>query len=68
MQISLKNTFAVVEPEVTVQFSESISLVSGYRFKNGLTADLGFRFAEEANIDTHVIGVLFTYELEVAYQ
>jgi len=40
---------------------------AGYGFENGLTADLGYRFAEEANLDTHIIGVLFTYELEIAY-
>jgi hypothetical protein len=38
----------------------------GYAFENGLTADLAYRFAEEANIDTHIIGLLFTYELELS--
>lgn len=42
-------------------------LSAGYEFENGFTADLGYRFAEEAAIDTHVIGVLFTYELSASF-
>lgn len=39
----------------------------GYEFASGLTADFGYRFSEEGHVDTHVIGVLCTYELEIAY-
>jgi hypothetical protein len=39
---------------------------TGYAFENGLTADFGYRFAEEGRVDTHILGLLFTYELEVS--
>ncbi len=39
---------------------------TGYEFENGLTADFGYRFAEEGRVDTHTLGLLFTYELEVS--
>lgn len=39
---------------------------TGYEFANGLTADFGYRFAEEGRVSTHILGLLFTYELEVS--
>lgn len=36
----------------------------GYAFDFGLGVDVGYRFAEEGNVDSHAFGVLLTYALE----
>lgn len=40
----------------------------GYVFDFGLTADVGYRFAEEDGLDSHVIGFLLTYVFDFAIE
>jgi hypothetical protein len=41
-----------------------IQFSAGYAFANGLTADIGYKYVEEGEVDSHVIGVLLTYSLD----
>lgn len=38
-----------------------LQLSGGYNFSNGLTAELGWRASQEAQVDTDIIGFLFRY-------
>ncbi len=40
-----------------------VQLSGGYGFSNGVTLDVGYRFSEEANAETHMVGALLAYEL-----
>lgn len=40
-----------------------VQLSGGYGFSNGVTLDIGYRFSEEANLETHMVGALLAYEL-----
>ena len=37
----------------------------GYAFDFGLTADAGYRYSREGGVETHIFGLLFTYEYEI---
>lgn len=37
----------------------------GYEFEFGLTADAGYRYSREGGVETHIFGLLFTYEYEI---
>lgn len=41
-----------------------IQLSGGYTFANGITADVGYKYVEEDHVDSHVIGVLVTYQFD----
>ena len=41
-------------------------LSAGYQFESGLTLDAGYRYSREDDIETHIVGVLLTYEYDVA--
>lgn len=67
--LSLSYTGRNLDPNTagTSDVDDTLLQVSGgYEFDNGVTADLGYRFSEEASVDTHMIGILFTYELGVS--
>lgn len=65
LSYTARNTDANVAGTADVE-DELFQASAGYAFENGLTADLGYRFSEEASVDTHILGVLFTYELEAS--
>jgi len=39
---------------------------AGYEFESGVTLDLGYKFVEEDNVDSQVIGILFAYAFDFA--
>ena len=39
-------------------------LSAGYEFENGITADVGYRYTEEAGIETNTLGFLIAYGFE----
>lgn len=65
LSYTARNTDANVAGTPDVN-DELFQASAGYAFENGVTADLGYRFSEETAVDTHILGVLFTYELETS--
>ncbi|MEQ9520592.1 MAG: hypothetical protein RLN89_14265 [Parvibaculum sp.] len=65
LSYTARNTHANIAGTPDIE-DELFQASAGYAFENGITADLGYRFSEEASVDTHIFGVLFTYELETS--
>ena len=60
---TLRETDVVGGPDVTDHLAQ---LTAGYEFQSGVTLDAGYRYAREDDVETHIIGVLLTYEYDVA--
>ena len=59
---TLRETDVAAGPDVTDHLAQ---LSAGYEFANGLTLDAGYRYSREEDIDTHIVGILLTYEYDV---
>jgi hypothetical protein len=54
------------DPDLTDSSDQLFQASVGYAFDFGLGIDAGYRYAREAGIDTHGVGVLLSYSIEFA--
>lgn len=63
LSISYTGRFTDPDDPITDDVDDMLFQASaGYEFDCGLTADIGYRFSEEDESDTHVVGLLLAYE------
>lgn len=65
--VALSYTLRHTDLRAGGDFSDHLFQASGgYTFANGIAVNAGYRFSEEAGIDTHIVGVLLAKEFDVS--